>query len=613
MPGRAWQLIREVVATEYVTNRMCFYWLLALTSGRTRHELPKEDAALLRDRRRVLRVVGDGAWADGVRMINRLLDCAEQPDADLRLLFKEFQVLGYTQRSRILRHLELFLDGPLKDQMWQLALTRAESERLAGDRVDRVWKFFQPQPAGPRSREPLPVTIPMTTWFQAVPATAVLVVAAGHIGSLLAWYGRPTAFLAYLVSIAGGYFGVRSGLEWHFRTMRRRAKDGDFAAVPHRTSAPPGGFARKVDQRFDYYFAKYVPEGMSRDAWLTLTAGIRRHMRDETVEVYRERRTSAEQISWLIRYRAADVKRRWCNGTLWEYRRELATPVRTKAAAVGGIALLAGGGTLAAGGAVLVSPLSGVGSIFVALAGGWIAARAWLHIALERRRYAADRSEAEQDKAEITAAFADWQATLADRPDDREMAAWLDCDRKVLLNEALRHYRLSMSDVISHAFIEAPAPSTARARVRGGPWRYTRYQLLLFVLTADGVRQITVSLDFRQGTFHDRKRANYRFEKIAAVRVNQADNHEQTFELALVNGTEIRVQVMAPEMEELQQGENSGEVSEVTLDAAGLHHTLHVLEGIAAEGSAWLAQEHRRGQDRMNGQSRMTNRRDRMP
>ncbi|WP_433212960.1 hypothetical protein [Microtetraspora malaysiensis] len=111
------------------------------------------------------------------------------------------------------------------------------------------------------------------------------------------------------------------------------------------------------------------------------------------------------------------------------------------------------------------------------------------------------------------------------------------------------------------------------------------------------MRQLTVILDFERDTFHFHQRANYRFEAIAAVRVRQADNDERTFELALVNGQEIRVRV-SPEAEEIQQGENPGAVSDVMLDAAGLHHTLHVLEGIAAEGKEWILQERRRGQDR---------------
>jgi hypothetical protein len=40
-----------------------------------------------------------------------------------------------------------------------------------------------------------------------------------------------------------------------------------------------------------------------------------------------------------------------------------------------------------------------------------------------------------------------------------------------------------------------------------------------------------------------------------------------------------------------QQGESPGAVSEVSLDAAGLPHTLHVLEGIAAEGKGWVEQQ----------------------
>jgi hypothetical protein len=299
-----------------------------------------------------------------------------------------------------------------------------------------------------------------------------------------------------------------------------------------------------------------------------------------------------------MRYQVGDVRRRWQDGTLWNYRKELAAPLPMKAVTVLGLGTLAGGGIWAACGAVLASPLIAARSTVLVLAGGWIAARAWLRIFLERRRFAADKTESEQAWVDSKAAYDRWREKLDDKPEDPEMAAWLDCDRKVLLNEALQHYRLTMSNVIAHAFIEAPAASTIRARVRSGPWRYVKYQLLVFLLTTDGVRQLTVELDFERGSFHDRQRTNYRFDAVAAVRVSQADNDERTFELALVNGQEIRVQVTGPGMEELQQGENPGAVSEVTLDAAGLHHTLHVLEGIAAEGKEWITQEYRRGEAR---------------
>ncbi|WP_207620822.1 hypothetical protein [Streptosporangium minutum] len=586
--GRAWTLIDEAVMNGYSTDRAHFYRLLALVSGRTRRELSKEEVAALGNAQSRRPVTGDDEWAEGLTVVHRLLDSAQRPEADLRVLTKEIDALGARQHTLILRHLESFLEGPLKDQVWRQAWTLAEAERMAGSRVDRVWKFFQPTPARPRAREPRPVVIPPSIWVQAVAATAVFAAATVHIGYLLVQAGRISALLAYLLSVIGGFFCARDGAEWRFRVVRRRAKDKTYGTARQRESnAPPGGFVRNVDRRFDYYFAKYVPRGVDREVWLAATAGIRRSMRDEVVEVYRETRVGAERFAWLIRHRVGEVRAHWEKGTLWSYREELATPPTTKAVAVLGFAALVAGGIWAMGGAVSADPLSAARSALLVAAGGWIAARAWLRIVLERRRHAADALEYEQNQKADEAAFTRWRAKLADKPGDGEMATWLDCDRKMLLNKALRHYRLKMSNVIAHAFIEAPA-SSARARVRGGPWRYKKYQLLLFLLTADGIRQLTATLDVERGSLHVRQRANYRFEVVAAVRVSQADDGGRTFELTLVNGEDVRLRVLEPGMEELQQGELPGTVSEATLDASGIHHTLHVLEGIAAEGKEWI-------------------------
>ncbi|GGS91643.1 hypothetical protein GCM10010156_57400 [Planobispora rosea] len=513
-------------------------------------------------------------------------------------MLKEFNELGETQRTLIVRHLELFLDGPIEDQMWHHALTRAKLEQMAKGRADRVWKFFEPAPAEPRVRPPQPVDVPFAVWAQAVAATVVFVIATLHIGYLLAQAGQVIELLTYLLSVIGGYFGARNGAEWRFRTVHRHAKDMEYGTLQHRSSAPAGGFASKVDERFGYYFAKYVPHGANRDIWLARTAGIRNSLRNEIVDAYRETRTGSEEIHWLIRHRVQDVRDQWRKGTLWNYREELATPLVTKAATIFGVVALMAGGIWAASGAVQAVPLSAVRSMALVLASGWIAARAWLHITLERRRYTTDEREADQRLEKSWEAFGKWKEKLADKPDDLEISAWLDCDRKVLLDEALQHYKLTMSNVVAHAFIEAPASSAKRARVRGGPWRYKKYQLLVFLLTEDGVRQLTVTLDFERGTFHDRQRTNYRFEAVAAVRVNQADNDERTFDLALIDGQKISVQVTGPGMEELQQDEQPGTVSEVTLDASGIHHTLHVLEGVAAEGKEWISRERGRGEER---------------
>lgn len=504
----------------------------------------------------------------------------------------------------ILRHLGMFLDGPLENQVWCRDFQRAEQGQMADDRVNRVWKFFEPEPVAPRTRLPQPPIIPVTTWVQAVAATGVFAAAAIHLGYLLIKEPRIPAIAAYLASLIGGYVGARNAAEWHHRTERLRAKDLEYRSPQRRrVSAPPDGFAKQVDRQFDHYFATYVPRGVERSAWLAATAGVRRSLRDEIVEIYREQRVGVGKISWLIRYLVSDVKVRWQNGTLWDYREELATPLRTKAVTVLGIATIAVGGIGTVGGAVRASPLSAAISMTLALLAGWIAARAWLHVGLERRRFAADTSENARASEKRRAAFRRWQARLADKPEDQEMAAWLDCDRRVLLDEALRHYKLTMSDIIAHAFIEGPAKPTAHARLHDGPWRYLRYRLVVFLLTTDGVRQLDVKLDFQRGIFRDRRRTNYRYDAVAAVRVSQSDDYAQKFELALVNGDDISVPVIDLGMEELQQDENPADenpavVFEATLETSGIHHTLHVLEGIAAEGKEWISQERRRGEVR---------------
>jgi hypothetical protein len=585
MPGPARQLINEAMAG-YATNEVYFYWLLAMVSGRTRHELSRDETAQLRDRRAIMRLCGEDPWRDGVRVIDRLLASVGKTEEDIRVVAKDLDALREPQRGLILEHLELYLDGPIENHLWHLALTKAQTDQMAADRKDRIWKFFHPAPQEPRRREPRPPDTPLGMRVRAVTAMAVLVIAAAHLGYLILQSGRILLILAYVLGIAGAYAGVRNVADWRFRVVRRRAKDRQYLGPG--TKAERGSLAKRAEHRINYYFAKYLPPGVDRDNWLAETEGIRRSLRDEIAEVYAG--VGMEKIAWLIRHRAQETGKRRKKGTLWSYRTELATPGRTGALAILGLLALASGGGWAAVGVVPVEPALAIVTILLLLISGWISARTWLHLFLERRRYIADVAESDRALESDLEGLDRWRARMADKPRDAEMAGWLDCDRKVLLAEALRYYRLTMSDVIAHAFIEAPVRSSERARLRGGPWRYKNYRLLLFLITQEGVRQLTVRLDFLKGTFHGWQTLNYRFETVASVGVSESDNDERTFQLTLVNGHEISVEVSSG-FEELQQGESPGAVSKVSLDAAGIPHTLHVLEGIAAEGKRWVEQQ----------------------
>ncbi len=233
----------------------------------------------------------------------------------------------------------------------------------------------------------------------------------------------------------------------------------------------------------------------------------------------------------------------------------------------------------------------------VAVSTAFWAWRCWLRVNLERRRYAADSEEHARRQAAIDREFGRWSEKLEARPKDADMAAWLGCDRTVLLGRALDHFHLSRSRLSAHAFLEEPGVAVKRARIEGGPWRYARYRLLVFLLAEDGVRQVKANLDFMTGTLTIRERTSYRYDAIVSVRFLQ-EARRQTFELRLTAGEPITVRVRDTDPSEAQQDQDAGPTEETqeaaeaeedtAPDVTSVADLLHMLEGVAGEGRNWF-------------------------
>jgi hypothetical protein len=600
MPGRARDLINEAVMSGYRTPESCFYWLLAFLSGRTLQQLSMQELDTLKLGWGDLSGDDGDPWAAGTRTIGKLLDFLLTPDADHRFVERDLDELGAVQRDYILQHLELFLAGTLQDRVWERAFKQAADERFAGERLDRVWRFFHPMPTPPRVRAPRSHWVTIGEKIRIGAAAALFLAATGYVASALLRAGRLSVIPVLLLTIGGAYSCARGGLEGRFRVERRRPKDNEFASRARRGPRPPaGGFADKVEQLFNHYFATYVPPGVERKRWLTWTDGIRRTLRDEMVELYRENRVEANSIAWLIRYLVSDVKRGWQANTLLSYRRQLRTPAVVRAMAVVGGLVAATGLLWMIVSAAQVQPWSVPATVLIGGVGGWFAVLSWSQVILDERRFQAENAEARQRLTDRFAALDRWRRKLARKPTDTEMADWLDCDKKCLINEAMRHYKLQPSNVIAHTFLEAPATEKKRARIMSGPWRYSRYSLLVFLLTGDGVRQMRADLDFEKSTFHGRQRTNYRYDAVAAVHVSDEDDGRTTFELTLVNGHPVEVPVTESRPIPVGPEEDSRTVANASLDAAGLENTLHVLEGVAAEGKQWITYERQREEGRL--------------
>jgi hypothetical protein len=248
---------------------------------------------------------------------------------------------------------------------------------------------------------------------------------------------------------------------------------------------------------------------------------------------------------------------------------------------------------------VRAAPLAGVSCTVLALVAAGPAAISGFRVNAERRRVRADEIEHAAALSRREEAYARWTGKLSRRPSDAEMAGWLECDRRILVEETMRRYRLTASQVIAHAFIEAPGQSAKRARIHRGPWRYSRYEMLLFLLTADGVRQVNIDLDFERATSQPTQRLTYRFDTVASVRIDGSPAHRQTFELTLFNGPPVQVKVTEPGGLDVAAGEDAWTFSRVALDASGLPRTLEVMEGVAAEGKEWIKRRHGRAAERL--------------
>ena len=596
---KARELIWDAMAEGYKTSEARFHWLVAMLSGRTVRQFSNEELNQLNMTRSHSPRDADDPWSEGAWLIFKLLESAgvlrkEDPRPEISAIVDEFDRLGMRQRALLLPHLELFLEGPLKDDMWRRERASAEAGQRGGDRKNRAWKFFQPVPIDPRVRSVQPPSTTPAERFAAWASTGFFAVVAGYFGWELLRHGAVLGVLAYAVGLAGGAIAAVNGLELRFLAERRRTKDRQLQAPGPAAARSPGeGFAGKVDALFRRYSPKYLPDKAERDAWEVATTGIRSFDRDEIVEVYRESRIPAERVAWLIRYRIRQSRDRWRDGKLDDYQNQL-LPERPKIMKFrAGTAIAIAGGVVAI--AVLrTSPFTDAVSMIAGVVSGVPAWRSRLRIVLEQRRHAADTAEAAQRRAEIEAEFTRWTDRLKDRPSDAEMEAWLDHDRTVLLAQAMDHYKLARSKVITYAFLEEPGSGAKHARLPNGPMRYSRYKLIVFVLTSDGVRQMSADLGFVAVTLRLGDRISYRYDAVASAHVSLTRSGppkpriQQKFTLTLVNGNPISVIVTDLDPEDIRRGEDEDSLSEATLDAASVANTLHVLEGIAAEGKGWF-------------------------
>ncbi len=600
IPGEARRLIQEAIVGGQQSAQTQFFLFLALMSGRSFEDLSDEEVRSLNLSNALERVANEDDWSAGFQAICRLVEKAGGDDSDQELrATDELDRATEPVQRLIYRHLDQHLAGTDNEQKWRSQQTDAARGQLAGARLHRAWMFFEADPAAPRVAGPSPASTNGSAWLQLIGGATLLTFAWLKIGSLVLRDGQVLGILGYLLVPVGGCLLAFHGLEWRSRVEQLRRKINEYETGASASHPPPAdGFAANVDKRFDYYFNKHLPRGLPLAVWRKQAAAVQKSIRDEMVHAYRETKTTGPEVNWLIRYRVKDISRRWTDGSLRGYRSALQVPTSTKVGTATGLVISMIGALRSLSVAGQVSALAATGLMFLAAIGGGLTAAGWLRIMVDRRIFTAETAERDRLRQDCEIEYRRWRKRLSDTPGDSEMVTWLRHDRMILLQRAMRHYKLNPNDVTACAFIEAPGGGQKKARVPGGPWRYSTYKIVVFIVTPDGVRQFQSNLRFETAQFSREDRFNYRFDAVSSVSVSDRRSDQRVLELTLVDGKSREICLSEPPDDASTDPAEDSTINNLTLESSGLARALHILEGIAADGKEWISRERQRGAER---------------
>ncbi|MFC4906915.1 hypothetical protein [Actinomadura gamaensis] len=699
IPRRAERIIRELVHEGFpLTSRVAYYWVLAMLSGRTLAELAEEDFEVLQGVSKVPAKSADRLWQRPLTVVQTLLQLVYRQGYDGSLGKAELEAAGgalasldEARRGEIVRHLAMLTSGAIQDYLDSVRQTEIRTRRMSSDRARRAWKFFEPLPEAPRPR-----TLDHYSWHPVkigIAVTGVTMAALGLLLSILAQVNGSDAIAIIdpLLLLTGTALTALFLPRWLAARARLAAADfrNGFGKPVGRYAPPPllrpaivgweDAFGRVnmpnllAQSERRHRFDQYMPEGV-KAAFMTYAPGtdqprlLAQWYRDTEHQV---RAVIQEMfdlygglppvepaaIQWLIRWRVRGIRDAWNRGALFAYRRTMRPRPETVLGAVGGLILLACGGLTAAIG-IGSNPL--LGFLACALLGGGAAmvyASELDKYLVWRERNGWDRHDDYQRLTAENIAFHQWKSWLADRPNDREIAEWLECDKMYLAGLALRNYGLVYRDLVVPPVIlteRDPARGARRARVVGGPPRYSRLVVTLFLLTGAGVRVAMYDLDFYTGTASDPRRMSFSYGAIASARVHEKSTNldagispaqgahpyvhsppgarwktpgfarptqhgmpnspsppgsddvgrlvvEESFSVTLVNSQQVSIGVENFDdgfIDRLQEDERT--IYDLALDPSGIRSACRILEAVAVEGKDWISAEQARNRRRVH-------------
>ncbi|MGW6444089.1 hypothetical protein [Lentzea sp. NPDC055074] len=608
VPRQAERLFGDLLRDGHVTTQRAYYYALSVVSGRSCGEVGGELFKNVRDARKIAQSLPDDAWQEAFTVVWRLLHLvrgvtgAHRPRENVDELLAAFGSLHPDRQDEITQHLATIQDGVTQAALENVYSHRVVSQRMSNSRVQRAWKFFEPEPAPPRPYIAAETKPEQRNWLPVIFGgfAAFLGLTSSFAGTSL-----PGVLLALPLVIGGAIVMVHHGAWRAGAAMWSQIRMSQVVSPPYQPEPRSPGhwvstaFVEEIHRIVDTRFSEARPH-VAGD-WPGYTGGIRAHLKRRFVDLYGNAQVSAGAVSWLARWHAGKVAEGWSTNAL--FHTSVRSPERDTA-------LYRVGVGVAIAGLVVLVFAGGAGAAIFLGPGCFFTANGLTKIRGLRKMSSLARAHDEQIFAAETQAYEEWVRVLADRPSDAEMARWLSMDKVCLKNDLVRRNNLSTHDLVTHVVMTEGADGARRARVPHGPPRFSHYEVQIFLLTRSGVRETRVQLNFLTGEARNERRNLFRYDALASASVSEVGMRatrgvgegareverlrSRRFRLTLVNGRDITV--VAENFRNANDSvlEDETELFLVATQTSGIDAALPILEAVAAEGSDWIDREQER-------------------
>lgn len=608
VPREAERLFGDLLRDGHTTAERAYYYVLSAVSGRSCNDVNGELFKNIRDARKMAQSLPHDLWQDAFAVVWRLMRFVRgevegtQHGENLDDALAAFSALPADRQDEIAQHMNTILSGASQSRLEAAYAHRVVTQRMSNGRVQRAWKFFEPEPARPRRFTAAETRAEQKAWVHAIGGGLAVV-----FGVLSSFNGSslPGVLFALPLLAGGGFLLLHHGAERAATSMWAQIRWSQVTPPPHPVEPRSPGhwvsteFVREIHRIVDSRFTEARPH-VAGD-WPAYTAGIRAHLKQRFVDLYGNAQVPAGAVSWLARWHARRVAAGWADNALFQ---SVQQPSGRDTAL-----FRLGIGVAAVGLVVLFAASAGGAAVLIA-AGGFFAAKGAIRIRSLQRMSALARAHDEMTYVEEMRGYEEWLRVLADRPSDSEMARWLAMDKIYLKNDLVRRNNLTTHDLVKDVVMTEGATDAKRARVLHGPPRYSKYEVQIFLLTRSGVREVRTELNFLNGEARNERRNLFRYEALASASVSETGLRatrgegegtreverlrSRRFRLTLVNGRDITV--VAENFRNANDSvlEDESELFLVALQTSGIDAALPILEAVAAEGADWIAREQER-------------------